>query len=64
MPMIQVIPFKRHKFVATFKRDHSKLLKEWFKAKSVFFDIYKKHFRAKKEYTINESKCPFARLLK
>jgi hypothetical protein len=50
--------------VATFKRDHSKLLKEWFKAKSVFFDIYKKHFRAKKEYTINESKCPFARLLK
>jgi hypothetical protein len=63
-PMIQVIPFKRQKFVATFKRDHSKLLNEWFKAASVFFDIYKKHFRTKKEYIVSESKCPFARLLK
>lgn len=63
-PIIQAIPFKRQKYVATFKKDHSKLLKEWFKAKTIFFDVYKKFFRAKKEFVVEESKCPFHKLFK
>lgn len=63
-PMIQVIPFKREKFVATFKKDSNKLLYKWYsKAGAVFFDRYKKYFRAKKEFSVKESKCPFHKLI-
>lgn len=63
-PIIQVIPFKRQKFTASFKRDASSLLAEWFKAKTTFFDVYKKFFREKKEFNVQESKCPFHKLFK
>lgn len=64
-PMIQVIPFKREKFIARFKKTPANFLSKWYsKGGSVFFDRYKKFFRTKKEYTIQESKCPFHRLFK
>lgn len=61
-PMIQVIPFKREKFKATYGYDKKNLLqKAWNKAHTVFFERYQKHFWSQKTYTISEqkkSKCP------
>jgi hypothetical protein len=62
-PIIQVIPFKRECFTATYSIDDGKLKNLWAKAKTVFFDRYKKFFREPKHFTQSESKCPFSKLL-
>lgn len=62
-PIIQIIPFKRQKFIATFKSNNAHLINKWFKAQSTFFDIYKKFFRSKKEFIIETRKCPFHKLI-
>jgi hypothetical protein len=56
-PIAQVIPFKRENFNAQFYKYNSNLLFKWYKASSNFFNIYKRHFRTKKNFKI--SKCPF-----
>lgn len=62
-PIIQVIPFKRETFKASFSWDKGSLLKKaWTKAHSVFFERYQRFFRCHKEFgevTKKESKCPF-----
>jgi hypothetical protein len=63
-PLIQIIPFKRDSYVATYSTSSFKLEREWAKAKTVFFDRYKKFFRTPKEYTQQENKCPFSKLLR
>jgi len=62
-PIIQMIPVKREKTNCVYKKYNKKFLHSWFKASSVFFNIYKKHFHQKKEYTTSESKCPFSKLI-
>lgn len=56
-PIAQVIPFKRENFNVKFYKYNSNLLYKWYKAASNFFNIYKRHFRTKKNFKI--SKCPF-----
>jgi hypothetical protein len=56
-PIAQVIPFKRENFNVKFYKYNSNLLFKWYKAASNFFNIYKRHFRTKKNFKI--SKCPF-----
>ncbi len=56
-PIAQVIPFKRENFDVKFYKYNSNLLFKWYKASSNFFNIYKRHFRTKKNFKI--SKCPF-----
>lgn len=56
-PMVQVIPFKRENFDVKFYKYNSNLLFKWYKASCNFFNIYKRHFRTKKNFKI--SKCPF-----
>jgi hypothetical protein len=70
-PIIQVIPFKRQKFVSFYSYDKgSKFKKQWDKACTVFFHRYKKFFRTPKEFITEsqippqKSKCPFAFLHK
>jgi hypothetical protein len=62
-PIIQVIPFKRECFTSTYSFDDGRLNTLWCKAKTVFFDRYKKFFREPKHFAENESKCPFSKLL-
>jgi hypothetical protein len=65
--MVQVIPFKREKFVSSFYYDDGRYKKIWNTAKTVFFDRYKKYFRQPKTFLVEEkktSKCPFAFLSK
>jgi hypothetical protein len=62
-PFIQVIPFKREKFISTYSYDDGRYQKLWLKARTVFFDRYKKFFRTPKEFLegeIEKPKCPFA----
>jgi hypothetical protein len=56
-PIAQVIPFKRENFNVQFYKYNSNFLFKWYKASSNFFNIYKRHFRTKKNFKI--SKCPF-----
>jgi hypothetical protein len=59
-PIIQVIPFKRDNFYSSFSSNYEKYELKWKKAKTVFFDRYKKFFRSKKTYDESKpSKCPF-----
>lgn len=63
-PVIQVIPFKREAFKATFTHDEPGHFKKiWMKAHSVFFERYQKFFRQPKKFEVEEnkpaSKCPF-----
>lgn len=62
-PVIQVIPFKREKFKASFSWDKKGSLKKaWDKAHSVFFERYRRFFRSSKSFEPGEikkeSKCP------
>lgn len=57
-PMIQVIPFKRETFISTYSVDDGKFKKLWSKAKTVFFDRYKRFFRQKKIFK-KQDHCPF-----
>lgn len=63
VPMIQVIPFKREHFKASFSWDEKGIFKKtWDKAHTVFFERYQKFFRSNKIYEqggVKESKCPF-----
>jgi len=69
-PLVQVIPFKREKFVAKFSFDNGTYMSIWKKASTVFFDRYKKYFRTVKSFEIEKnkpeqvSKCPFANFFK
>jgi hypothetical protein len=61
-PLIQVIPFKREKYNSIFHSNYEKLDLIWKRAKTEFFDRYKRFFRSPKSYTsepIKKSKCPF-----
>ncbi len=60
-PIMQVIPFKRENFKSEFSYDKSGFLKrQWEKASTEFFDIYKRHFRSQKKYEQGDvKKCPF-----
>jgi hypothetical protein len=61
-PIIQVIPFKREKFVASYSWDEGgRLERLWKKAHLGFFNRYLKNFRIPKHFSIEEkkSKCPF-----
>jgi hypothetical protein len=59
-PIIQIIPFKRDKFYSTYNSNYEKYELIWKKAKTVFFDRYKKFFRSNKTYSDTKpSKCPF-----
>jgi hypothetical protein len=61
-PIIQVIPFKRQKFKATYDTKYEKFDLIWNKAKTVFFDRYKLFFRSPKKYDMEQKdrKCPFS----
>lgn len=63
-PFIQVIPFKRDSFISSFSFDDGTYLNAWNKAKTVFFDRYKKFFRQPKQFLDEsespKSKCPFS----
>lgn len=50
-PMVQIIPFKRDPFVASFSHDDGKYKNLWSKAKSVFFNRYARFFHSPKSYT-------------
>jgi hypothetical protein len=50
-PMIQIIPFKRESFVASFSHDDGKYKNLWTKARSVFFNRYSRFFHSPKSYT-------------
>lgn len=66
-PMIQVIPFKREKYNSIYHSNHEKLDIIWKKAKTYFFNRYKRFFRSPKTYTSNQdlkTKCPFHRFIK
>jgi hypothetical protein len=66
-PIIQVIPFKREKYNSIYHSNHEKLDIMWKKAKTHFFNRYKRFFRSTKVYTSipeKETKCPFSRFLK
>lgn len=56
-PIVQVIPFKRENFNVKFHKYNSNLLFKWYKASCNFFNMYRTHFRTKKNFKI--SKCPF-----
>lgn len=59
-PIIQVIPFKRYDYNAIYHSNYSKYDIMWRKAKTVFFDRYKRFFRSIKKYEMKEKrKCPF-----
>ena len=60
-PLIQAIPFKRQDFISEFSYDRGgKLATVWKKAKTVYFDRYKKYFRSPKKYEQGQiKKCPF-----
>lgn len=63
-PIIQVIPFKRYDYSAIYHSNYSKYDIIWRKAKTVFFDRYKRFFRSIKKYEMQEkSKCPFHNFL-
>lgn len=64
-PIIQIIPFKRHNFKASFSTKHEKFDLIWTKAKTVFFDRYKLFFRSPKKFDVESEikKCPFSNLL-
>ena len=63
-PIIQLIPFKREEFTASFSQDKDNVLKNiWTKAHTLFFERYQKHFWTPKKFSIEEkktSKCPFS----
>lgn len=68
-PFIQVIPIKREKHISKFSYDDGSLIKIWDKARTIFFDRYKKTFRQPKFYLdeseeVKQSKCPFSFLHK
>jgi hypothetical protein len=62
-PMIQVIPFKREEFKASYSADKKGVFKKtWDKAHTVFFERYQRFFRSSKKYgevLKKEKKCPF-----
>lgn len=49
-PMVQVIPFKRDSFKSTISHDDGKYKNLWNKAKTVFFDRYKRFFHSPKTF--------------
>jgi hypothetical protein len=49
-PMIQVIPFKRDSFKSVISHDEGKYKNLWNKAKTVFFDRYKRFFHSPKTF--------------
>jgi len=57
-PIVQIIPFKREKFVHEYNYDQGFFKKLWDKAHTEFFNRYGKNFRTKKVY--QEKSCPFA----
>ena len=61
-PIIQVIPFKREKFISEYSYDKDfKLAKIWKRVQTSFFDRYSNNFHTKKDFSEGgESKCPFA----
>jgi len=62
-PLVQIIPFKREKFVSEFSWDEGNVLsKIWTKAHTEFFGRYLKNFRSQKTFEegeVKKSKCPF-----
>jgi hypothetical protein len=49
-PLIQVIPFRREKYKSIIHSNSEKYNLMWKKAKTEFFDVYKKFFRSNKTY--------------
>jgi hypothetical protein len=61
-PIIQILPFKRDRFVSMYTFDKDNFFKKlWSKAHTEYFDRYLKHFRSPKVFEEGEvAKCPFA----
>jgi hypothetical protein len=64
-PIVQCIPMKREKIIASVGRRVDSILMKWKRATTQAFDRYKNYFHAPKTYVITETntspKCPFAK---